>query len=155
MDASTSCWNHDVGKLLLRVTIGGLLLLHGVHKIMHSEDLTGIKQAVTKQNLPEAMAYGVYVGEVFGAALVLIGFFTRVAAAIVAINMGVAIWLAHIPILWTLNDGGGWAVELQAMYLLGAVCIIFLGAGAFSVDGMLSGRGQIDDTPPPPPPTKK
>jgi putative oxidoreductase len=156
MDASSSCWSHDVGKLLLRITIGGLLLLHGIDKIRNPDHFGMIKGAVQQHNWPDAVAYGVFVGEVGGAALVLFGLLTRVGAAIVAINMGMAVWLAHQPVLWTLNEGGGWALELQAMFLFGAICILFLGPGGFSIDALLFNRRDEDVPPPPAPtPTKK
>jgi putative oxidoreductase len=149
METTTNCWSNNVGKLLLRVTVGGLLLMHGVDKIMHPEYVAGIKDAVAKHNLPESMAYGVYVGEVLASSLVLIGLITRVAAVVVAINMGVAVWLAHMNILWTMKEGGGWAVELQAFYFLCALCILFLGPGQFSFDNLLFGkRAEVETLPP-------
>ena len=149
METSTTCWSNNVGKLLLRVTVGGMLLLHGIDKIMHPEHFAGIKEAITKQNLPEIIAYGVFIGEVLASSLVLIGLITRVAAFIVAVNMVVAVWLAHMPILWTLNPGGGWAVELQAFYFLGALSIVFLGPGQFSIDNLLFNKRAAVEPPPP------
>lgn len=51
----------DLGKLLLRVTVGGLMLFHGITKL--SQDIDFIKGTATAKGLPEAIAYGVYVGE--------------------------------------------------------------------------------------------
>jgi putative oxidoreductase len=148
MDAGTKCWSDNIGKLLLRISIGGLLLFHGVDKIMHKEDFAKIADMVKAHNLPDALAYGVFVGEVGGAALVLVGFLTRIGALIVAIDMGVAVWFVHVDQAWTLNPGGGWALELQGLYLLGALCIVFLGAGMFSVDGCIFGRSASESPPP-------
>jgi putative oxidoreductase len=152
MEPKTGCWSQDVGKLLLRLSIGGLLLCHGVDKIVHPEHFGMIKGAVASHNLPDFIAYGVYVGEVGGSLLVLVGFFTRIGAAIMAINMGVAVWLAHVPMLWTLNEGGGWALELQGLFFFGAISIMFLGAGCISIDGLL--RRRPDEEVPAPAPTK-
>ena len=129
----------DFGKLLLRVTIGALMLFHGVDKIIHQQqDLDGVKQALAGHNLPEFVAYGVYFGEVLAPAMLVVGFFTRVAALIFAFSMGMAVFLVHQSMLTTINNpGGGYALELQALYFFGALAIFFLGAGRYSVDGLV------------------
>jgi putative oxidoreductase len=148
MENGNYCWSNNIGKLLLRISIGGLLLFHGVDKIMHKEHFAMVADMVKAHNLPDYLAYGVFIGEIGGAALVLIGFLTRIGALIVAINMGVAVWLVHVDTALTLGPGGGWALELQGLYFLGALCILFLGPGQFSIDGCLFGRSDAD-TPPP------
>jgi putative oxidoreductase len=125
----------DVGKLILRLTLGGLLILHGIHKIQHG--IGGIEDLVTAKGLPGFVAYGVYVGEVLAPALLIVGFLTRFAGLAVAINLGVAVWLAHTGLLGQFSRSGGYALELQALYLLGGLALLFLGGGRFSVDGRL------------------
>jgi len=149
MDTGNKCWSDSIGKLLLRISIGGLLLFHGVDKIMHKEDFEMVTNMVKAHNLPDYLAYGVFVAEIGAAALVLLGFLTRLAAVIVAIDMGVAVWLAHVDKALTLGPGGGWALELQGLYFLGALCILFLGPGPFSIDGCLFGRSASEAPPPP------
>lgn len=126
----------DVGKLLLRISVGGLMLFHGTTKLMHGiEPIVGMVKA---HHLPESLAYGVYVGEVAAPLLILIGFWTRPAALIFAVNLLVAVWLAHRGMVFTLNSTGGWALELQGLYIFGAAAIFFLGGGRYSVDGRCS-----------------
>jgi putative oxidoreductase len=124
----------DTGKLILRLTIGILMLLHGIAKL--SNGIGPISGMVASQGLPAFFAYGVYIGEVLAPVLIIIGLFTRPAAAVVAINMVVAIWLAHMGTIATLGKTGGWALELQGLFLFGAVALIFLGAGRLSVGGI-------------------
>jgi putative oxidoreductase len=124
----------DTGKLILRLTIGILILLHGISKL--SNGIGSISGMVASQGLPGFFAYGVYIGEVLAPVLLIIGLFTRPAAAVVAINMLVAIWLAHMGTIATLGKTGGWALELQGLFLFGAVAVIFLGAGRLSVGGI-------------------
>jgi putative oxidoreductase len=57
----------------------------------------------------------------------------------VVINMIVALLLVHTSQFFTVNDTGGWALELQGMYLGGAIVVALLGAGRYSVGG-LAGR---------------
>ncbi|NHC11814.1 DoxX family protein [Stutzerimonas degradans] len=127
----------DTGKLILRLALGVLMLLHGMSKLVNGVD--GIVGMVTGLGLPAAIAYGVYLGEVIGPLLVIVGLYTRVGALLIAGNMLFALLLAHRAELFTLAPTGGWALELQAMFLFGAVAVLLLGAGRFSVGGT-SGR---------------
>jgi putative oxidoreductase len=51
--------------------------------------------------------------------------------------MLVALWLAHAGQIGTLGKSGGWALELQGMFLFGAIATAFLGAGRFSIGGTM------------------
>ena len=69
------------------------------------------------------------------------GLFTRPAALVVAINMVVALLLAHTSQFFTLGQTGGWALELQGMYLAAALAVALLGAGRYSLGGV---RGRFN-----------
>lgn len=125
--------SHDVAKLLLRLILGVLILLHGIGKIAAGPG--AILDAVGQSGLPAAFGYLVYVGEVIAPILVIVGVWTRVAAIVIAINMIVAVLLVHVSQVFQLADTGGWALELQAMYLVAAVCVALLGAGRYSIGG--------------------
>lgn len=127
----------DIGKLVLRVSVGVLMLLHGIFKLQNGVD--GIGGMLSGQGLPTFLAYGVYLGEVVGPVLVIIGLFTRVGAILMVGNMLVAFALAHMSELLSLGQMGGWALELQGLFLFGSVAIALLGAGKFSVGG-INGR---------------
>ncbi|WP_120995004.1 DoxX family protein [Stutzerimonas urumqiensis] len=128
---------NDIGKLVLRLAVGVLILLHGLHKLQSGVD--GIAGMLAGQGLPAVLAYGVYLGEVVAPALVILGLFTRPAALVIAGNMVFAIALAHASQLFELTKMGGWALELQGMFLFGAIAVALLGAGRLSVGGT-SGR---------------
>lgn len=123
----------DGGKLLLRLLLGGIILLHGIAKLTHGADF--ILDMVESHGLPRVLGYLVYVGEVLAPVLLIVGLWTRLAALIVAINMLVALYLVHIHQLLSLNQMGGWTIELQAMFLFTALAIALLGAGRYSVGG--------------------
>jgi len=129
--ANNRMWVLDVGLLALRLAAGGLLLFHGVHKVLHG--VGPIAGMLTAHHLPGFLAYGTYVGEVVAPALVLVGVLTRPAAAVVAFNMVVAIGLAYGGKLASLTAQGGWVAELPALYLLAAVALICTGPGRLSV----------------------
>lgn len=129
----------DAGKLILRLTLGMLLLMHGLHKLMNGID--GINAIVIANGWPQWIAYGVLVGEVLAPALIILGVITRAAALVIAINMLVAIYLAHGHQLLQLTKTGGWILELQAMFLFVSIVIAFLGAGHYSLGGT---RGRMN-----------
>ena len=127
----------DVAKLLLRITLGVLILLHGISKIKGGPGF--ILDVVERSGLPEPFGYLVYVGEVLAPLLIIVGWWTRVAAFVVAVNMVFAILLVHTADLLKLNDSGGWALELQGLFLAVAIAVALLGAGRYSVGG-IAGR---------------
>ena len=125
--------NSDLGRLLLRITLGVCILLHGIAKLQGGVD--GIAQGVTAMGLPGFIAYGAYVGEVVAPVLVIVGWFSRIGAALIAVNMIFAIAIAHSADLFKIGEQGGWALELQGMYLMTAIALALLGPGRFSING--------------------
>lgn len=130
----------DLGKLILRLSVGGLMLLHGIRKLQTGID--PIKGMLDQKGLPGALAYGVHVGEVLAPALMIIGLWTRPAAAVFAINMIVAVAMVHSAQILTLDPKtGGWMIEIDGLYFFGALALVFLGSGRFSVS---RGKGACD-----------
>jgi putative oxidoreductase len=123
----------DLGKLILRVALGVLVLLHGIAKLRGG--VGPIEGMVVAQGWPSYIAYGALVGEVLGPLLLLAGFYARLGAALIAINMAFAFALVHLGQLTQLNDQGGWALELQGMYIATAIALVLLGPGRFSANG--------------------
>ena len=122
----------DLGKLVVRLGAGGLLLLHGVHKLLTG--IAPIKEMVVAAHLPDLLAYGVYAGEIAGPILVILGLFSRLGGALIGINMLAAILLAGMGSVLKLNDFGGYALELETFFLLGGVSVMLLGAGRLSLN---------------------
>jgi putative oxidoreductase len=122
----------DIGKLVLRITLGLLILLHGIAKLKGG--VGGIEGMLTGHGLPAFIAYGAYIGEVLAPILLVIGFYSRIAALVIAFNMVVAIALAHANELFQLGKQGGWALELQGMFLFTAIAIALIGPGRFSIN---------------------
>ncbi len=119
------------GKLILRLTVGILILFHGVSKILHPDVLDMISKQLATAGLPAVVAYGVYFGEVVAPLMIVFGIFARIGGLIVTVNMIFAIWLVHTSQLLTMSKTGGWALELQGFYLLCGLAIFFLGSGKF------------------------
>lgn len=126
--------SEDAAKLLLRVAVGFLILLHGIYKIQNPGAIDFIGSLFSNYHLPAFLAYLVYVGEVIAPLMVIAGFKTRLGAKLIVITMVVAIILAHVKDIFALTQMGGSAIELQLMFLVGAVAVAALGAGKYSVD---------------------
>lgn len=123
--------NSDLGKLLLRVSIGGLMVFHGISKLYHGHDF--IKGMLTSKNLPEYLWLGVPLGEVFAPICMLLGVFTRISSLLVAFTMLMTFYLVHGMEGFSLSQTGGLKVELNLFYLLTSLALFFLGSGKYSV----------------------
>lgn len=129
----------DLGKLLLRLSVGGLMLIHGINKLVMGTDQ--IEGLVTSIGLPAFFSFGVILGEIIGPLMVIMGFKSRIGAALIAFDMLMAVLLVHSSDLLKMNEMGGWMLELNALYLLGALTVLFLGSGRI---GITHGVGALD-----------
>ncbi|MBC8754845.1 DoxX family protein [Kordia sp. YSTF-M3] len=122
--------NKDTGLLIHRVSISVLILFHGIANM--SSNYSFIKTLLSGVGLPAFIAYFVFIGEIVAPLLIIVGYRARLASLIVAFNMLIAILMAHTSDIFSLNQFGGWAIELQGLYLFGAVSLVFLGAGKYA-----------------------
>ena len=123
--------NESTGKLILRVTLGFLILLHGISKLMSGVDwLDGM---LANAGLPSFLKYGAYVGEVLAPLAVIAGFYSRIGAWLIAVNMLFAFGLVHSGDLFTMDpQSGGLAVETQYLFLFTAVAVALIGPGRYA-----------------------
>ena len=122
--------NNDLGLLVLRITIGLLMLLHGIAKL---KGVSFIEGMLSGKGLPSFLAYGVYATEIIAPLLIIIGYRTRFASALFAFGALFAMFLVHSADIFTLNQHGGWGVELLGLYLFGAIALFFTGGGKHSL----------------------
>jgi putative oxidoreductase len=123
----------DIGKLLLRVSVALLILLHGIAKIRHG--LGDVADAMVRLHLPVAVGNLIYIGEVLAPLLMIVGFVTRPAAAVVAGTMLVALVAGHPREIFAMTNHGGLLLEVQWMFMLAAAASAMLGAGRYSLGG--------------------
>jgi putative oxidoreductase len=123
---------NDIARLVLRLTVGIMILFHGVEKIING--ISGTKYLVTNSGLPEFLAYGVYVGEVVMPILIILGVYARVASLVLAFNMLVAIFLAYGDSLFTLGKHGAPSFELPFLYMIMSILIFMIGSGKYSIN---------------------
>ncbi len=122
----------DITKLFLRLTVGIMMLFHGLHKIIHG--IGGVKELTLSAGLPEFVAYGVYVGEVVVPIFILLGAYARAASLILALNMAMAIFLAYGNSLFTLGKHGTPAFELPFLYFALSLMIFVFGSGRYALN---------------------
>lgn len=121
----------DLGLLILRITAGGLMLVHGMPKLMRLfadgpiqfADPFGI--GVTPSLILAVFA------EVVCAIFIVLGLKTKFATIPLIVTMIVAAFMVHA------NDPFN-VKEKALLYLLMYITLFFTGAGKFSVDDKLS-----------------
>ncbi len=123
--------NKNIGLLIQRISIGLLILLHGIANL--TSDYSFIKSLLKGFGVPEFVAYSVFVGEIIAPILLILGWRTKMASLLLFFNMLTAIIMAHSADIFTLNQFGGWGIELQGLYLFGALQLVLLGAGEYAV----------------------
>ena len=128
----------DAGKLLLRLAVGGLMLFHGLHKLL--DGVGGISGMLVAKGLPGFIAYGVLVGEVVAPCLLILGVLTRPAALVLAFTMVVAWLMVGLDKTFALDAVGAWAIENLVYFFVGALAIALLGAGRYSLAGQSAWR---------------
>ncbi len=124
--------SNDIGKLILRVSLGVLILFHGMNKIIYGVE--GVKHLLSNAGYSEFLAYGVYLGEVIVPIFLILGFYARVASIVLALNMFIAILLAYGGSLFHLSKHGGLAMELPLFYFIASIVIFILGSGRYAVN---------------------
>ncbi|MFL5618959.1 MAG: DoxX family protein [Gemmatimonadaceae bacterium] len=122
----------DAGLLVLRLGVGVLLLFHGFYKVTHG--VAWIAGPLGKAGLPAWLAYGTYVGEVLAPVLVILGLWTRLAALVIAFDLFMAIFLARQGDIAKISPmSGGWAIELELLFIVAALAIALAGGGRYGV----------------------
>ena len=135
------CTDADIGTLILRVTLGGLLLFHGIHKVQHGlDDQMGLLAA---KGIPTFFMYFVYISEVVAPVLLVLGIFTRLSCLSIIVTLIVVFMVAPFPLM-AMGPHGEWAIEIQIFYLLIPLALFFIGPGRYRVWANPNGRPLLD-----------
>jgi doxX family protein len=125
--------NTHFGLLIIRVTIGLLMLPHGINKLVHPEALVYITHLLEQRGLPSAISYGVFIGEIIAPFFVLIGLRTRLSALVMVTTEFMVLFLAYSDNIFSLTEHGGWSVELPALFLFPALAVVIMGGGKYAI----------------------
>lgn len=127
----------DVALLLVRLALGTIFIAHGGQKLFVF-GLSGVAGSFGQMGIPMAQVVGPMVAFVeFGSGIaIILGVLTRLAALGVAITMLGAVWFVHLPNGFFLPRGFEFNLALLGL----AFALVSAGAGAYSIDSMLSRR---------------
>jgi putative oxidoreductase len=120
---------------LMRFATGAILVPHGVQKIINTP-IAKFAPNIAAKGLPfaEGLAYLTYFAESVAAACLAIGLLTRIAAAMIGIEMLVIVILFQwqFGYFWT-NRG----YEFALLWLVLCIAIFFKGGGRYSIDRLI------------------
>lgn len=123
--------NGSISLLIVRLSVGILMLFHGVGKIRYG--ISGIGDMLTQKGIPEFISYGVYLGEIVAPLMLILGFRTRIAALMLLVNMLVIIFIAHPSDILGVTSHGTWKLELAGFYLAGSLVLLISGGGKYGL----------------------
>jgi putative oxidoreductase len=130
----------DLGLLLLRLAIGGVVLAHGLQKFgqLGGPGLQGIAGFFGSVGFrpPRPWAVLVAVVETVGSVLLILGLLTPVVGLLIAADLLVAIVVVHWPRFWAQDSG----LEFPLPIAAGALALALVGPGAWSVDEAIGFR---------------
>jgi uncharacterized membrane protein YphA (DoxX/SURF4 family) len=111
--------------LVMRLAVGGVFLRHGIMKLQNGLPATAAFLRGVGVPFADVFALALIAIETIGAACVLLGVWTRVWSAAMAIEMVVAILAVQVR--------RGASFELEALLFAGALALVALGDGPVSV----------------------
>jgi len=137
--------DNDIATAVLRLVLGVIFFAHGAQKMLGwfgGYGFTGTMGFFTGiMHIPAILAFLAIAAEFFGGLGLIFGFLTRIAAFGILANMIVAIAMVHGQFGFFMNWTGaqkGEGYEYHLLVLAAAVLLIIRGAGAASVDRLLS-----------------
>lgn len=138
--------SNDVTLTLLRLTLGLIMLPHGLQKtigLFGGYGFQGTMGFFTSMGIPAVLAFLAIAAESAGAIALIAGFGTRIAAFGVGTVMAVAVLTVHRANGFFMNwygnqKGEGFEYHLLAIGI--ALALIIRGAGRFSVDRAIADK---------------
>ena len=135
----------NTATVILRLVLGVVFFAHGAQKMLGwfgGPGFAGTMGAFTNyMHIPAPLAFLAICAEFFGGLGLLFGFFTRIAAAGIGVNMLVAVALIHRNFGFFVNWTGtqkGEGIEYHLLVLAMTAFLLIRGAGAFSLDRALT-----------------
>lgn len=125
----------SLGLLILRLSIGILLIHHGYEKLANINNFADAFVRPLGLPFPIALSYIAAFSEIIGSWCLITGFATRFGALAIAGTISVAIYHAI-----STSGFNIYLLELLGLYFGGAVCIVLNGGGLFAIDNLILNR---------------
>lgn len=124
----------DIAYVIVRVTVGLMLLPHGWAKV--GGGIAGVSAYFARIHLEPAILFTVIAmfNETIGGILIAIGLFTRPVAALIIIEFLTLLFVVHVPRGYGVALNGA---EFPLMWLLILIAVLLRGGGPYSVDRMI------------------
>ena len=136
--------SNDVALTTLRLVLGVIFFAHGAQKMLGWFGGFGFHATMgffAHLGMPAPVAFLVICTEFFGGLGLIVGLLTRIAALGIGAEMIGAIFLVHLPNGFFMNWTGhqkGEGFEYHLLVIAIAATLLLRGAGAFSLDRVLS-----------------
>jgi putative oxidoreductase len=138
----------SLASTILRLTLGAVFFAHGAQKMLGWFGGFGFRGTMgfftDLMHVPAPLAFLAIAAEFFGGIGLILGFLTRIAALGIGVNMAIAILAVHRVFGFFMNWTGtqkGEGFEFHILVLSIVSYLIIQGAGAFSVDRLLTDGG--------------
>lgn len=125
----------SLGFLLLRLSIGIMLIHHGYEKLDNINNFADAFVRPLHLPFPVVLSYLAATSEIVGSWLLITGLGARLGGLAVMGTISVAIYHAIMTSGFNI-----YLLELLVLYWGGAVCIVLNGGGRFSLDHLISLR---------------
>ena len=125
----------SIGLLVLRVSIGTMLIHHGYEKLANIENFADAFVRPLHLPFPIVLSYLAAFSEIVGSWFLITGFLARIGGLLIASTASVGIYHALMTTGFNI-----YLLELLALYLGGALCITLTGGGMFAIDELINRR---------------
>ena len=125
--------SHEWGLLILRIVVGVVFAAHGAQKLMGGVDSTAGFMGFLGIPMPQIAAIVLIAVELVGGIALILGLGTRYVAALLAVDMLVAMVLVHLANGFFVSTNG---IELVLLLLAASLFFVLSGGGRLAVDQM-------------------
>ena len=137
----------DTTALVLRLTLGCVIFAHGAQKVLGWFGGPGVEKTLhmfnTSMGFSPPLTLLVMATEFLGSIALFLGFFTRLSALAIAVDLGVCAYMNHIKHGFFMNWFGqqkGEGFEFHILVIGIAFALMITGGGVFSLDRALTGE---------------
>lgn len=120
--------------LLIRVVVGGTLMIHGYPKLKSSAQSANWMKSM---GIPGSTAILAGILEFFGGLFLVIGLIVPIVAILLAIQFASITFMKKRKMKASYVATGKPSYETDVLYLLFSIILIVLGAGVLSIDGLI------------------